>query len=48
MEKVILEQNLYWQGKTQNYVKREKLTELINYFRNFTLINIILFHDVSF
>ncbi len=31
MEKILIEQNPHWQGKTQNYVKREKLTELINY-----------------
>jgi len=40
MEKILLEQNPHWQGKTQNYVKREKLTELINYLPTRQIITI--------
>jgi predicted AAA+ superfamily ATPase len=40
MEKILLEQNLHWEGKTQTYVKRKKLTQLISYLSTRQIITI--------
>ncbi len=40
MEKILLEQNLHWQGQTKTYIKREKLTELILYLPTRQIITI--------